>query len=172
MTGVQIKLAAEAYVDEFIDDPDALKAINEAIAEIGDMALIDEDIIMIVDVSREWKELPEKVTTVVEVEDIIRNTYRGYRVRGNNLISFNEAGSYKVYYRRIPKPISGLNETPEIHEAYHQALVSFLIGWWKLKDDDENPDGLRNIERFKEKSMRVFNSLRRRRTPQQIQVVR
>lgn len=172
MTGVQIKLAAEAYVDEFIDDPDALKAINEAIAEIGDMALIDEDIIMIVDVSREWKELPEKVTTVVEVEDIIRNTYRGYRVRGNNLISFNEGGTYKVYYRRIPKPISGLNETPEIHEAYHQALVSFLIGWWKLKDDDENPDGLRNIERFKEKSMRVFNSLRRRRTPQQIQVVR
>jgi hypothetical protein len=172
MTGVQIKLAAEAYVDEFIDDPDALKAINEAIAEIGDMALIDEDIIMIVDVSREWKELPEKVTTVVEVEDIIRNTYRGYRVRGNNLISFNEAGTYKVYYRRIPKPISGLNETPEIHEAYHQALVSFLIGWWKMKDNDDNPDGPRNIERFKEKSMRVFNSLRRRRTPQQIQVVR
>lgn len=172
MTGVEIKLAAEAYADEYIDDPDALKAINEAIAEIGDMALIDEDIIMIVDVSREWKELPEKVTTVVEVEDIIRNTYRGYRVRGNNLISFNEAGTYKVYYRRIPKPISGLNATPEIHEAYHQALVSFVIGWWKLKDDDGNPDGIRNIERFKEKTMRVFNTLRRRRTPQQIQVVR
>lgn len=172
MTGVQIKLAAEAYVDEFIDDPDALKAINEAIAEIGDMALIDEETILTSTENREWLELPDDITTVVEVEDMTRNTYRGYRVRGNNLISFNEAGTYKVYYRRIPKPISGLNETPEIHEAYHQALVSFLIGWWKLKDDDENPDGLRNIERFKEKSMRVFNSLRRRRTPQQIQVVR
>jgi len=172
MTGIQIKEAAEAYIDEFIDDPDALKAINEAIAEIGDMALMDETTTITLDKDRGWTELPEDITTVVEVEDELGNTYRGYRVRGNNLISFNNAGTYTVYYRRIPKPISGIQETPEIHEAYHQALVTFVIAWWKLKDDDENPDGLRNIERFKEKTLRIFNSLRRRRTPQQVPVVR
>lgn len=172
MTGVEIKLAAEKYIDEFIEDHDAIAAINEAIAEIGDMALIDENIMIVSTEPREWIDLPVDITTVVEVEDEEKNTYRGYRVRGNNLISFNDAGTYKVYYRRIPRPILGINETPEIHEAYHQALVSFLIGWWKLKDDDENPDGVRNMERFKEKAMRVYNSLNRRRTPQQVPVVR
>ena len=150
----------KSYIDEFIEDHDAIAAINEAIAEIGDMALIDENIIIVSTEPREWIDLPVDITTVVEVEDEEKKYLPGgYRVRGNNLISFNDAGTYKVYYRRIPRPILGINETPEIHEAYHQALVSFLIGWWKLKDDDGNPDGVKNMERFKEKGLCVFITL-------------
>ena len=81
MTGVEIKLAAEKYVDEFIEDHDAVAAISEAIAEIGDMALIDENILIASTEPREWLDLPVDVTTVVEVEDEARNTYRGIEER-------------------------------------------------------------------------------------------
>ena len=172
MTGIEIKIAADAYIDEAIDDPDALRAINRALSIIGDMALIDEDITITSTPDREWVQLPPEITNVVEVEDSLGRTYERFRVRGNDLISFDKAGAYKVYYRRIPRPMTGILETPEVHPAYHQCIVTYVIAWWKLKDDDENPDGIRNMEQFKEDVLRVFSSLRRRRTPREVTVFR
>jgi len=42
VTGLEIKKAAEVYIEEFIDDPDAVYFINLALNMLGDMALIYE----------------------------------------------------------------------------------------------------------------------------------
>jgi len=171
MTGIEIKQSAENYIDEFIDDPQATTAINRALSLIGDMALIYEEI-EVKATSREWYLLPMTTTNVRAVEDSDGNSYYGFRVR-DSLISFDDPGTYTVFYRRLPKPISGLLDTPEVHPAYHQVLVTYLIGWWKLQDDDESPDGIRNMQQFELDAMRVFNSLRRsQRGTKKVKVVR
>ena len=77
-----------------------------------------------------------------------------------------------MHYRRLPYPISGILDVPEVHPAFHQVLVTYVIAWWKLKDDDTNPDGVRHMQMFREDTMRVFNILRRTRGPKSIRVER
>lgn len=171
MTGIQIKQSAENYVDEFIDDPEAVTAINRALNMIGDTALIYEQAEAEIPTARKWYPLPPSVTNVREVEDQQGRSYSNFRVR-DNLISFDHPGKYTIHYRRLPKPIDGILDTPEVHPAFHQVLVTYLIGWWKLKDDDSNPDGIRHMQMFREDTMRVFQTLRRTRGPKQIRVER
>ena len=42
----------------------------------------------------------------------------------------------------------------------------------QLKDDDENPDGIRHFQLFMELTLRVANSLTRVRTPNVVKVIR
>ena len=162
MTGVQIKQEAEAYIDEFIDDRDAVIAINRALNLIGDMAQVYESVKAKIDEPGVWYELPPTVTHVQEVERVGGGFYPYFRTR-DNMILFEHPGVYIIHYKRLPNPISGIMETPEIHPAFHQVLVTYVIAWWKLKDDDENPDGLRHYQLFFEDTLRVFNTLRRQR---------
>jgi hypothetical protein len=171
VTAQEIKAAAENYIDEAIDDDEAVTAINAALSKIGDIALIYDTVVITDAVGRTWLALPQTTTYVVEVVDADGNVYDGWRVRDNR-IWFADPGTYTVHYRRLPNPISGILDTPEVHQAYHQCLVTYLIGWWKLKDDDESPDGLRNMQQFEADVMRVFNTLRRKRGPMTVTVVR
>lgn len=173
MTAQEIKAAAENYIDETIDDAEAVTAINAALDKIGDVALVYDTITGPEGgaVAGQWYPLLDGVTYVVEVLDADGYRYEGYRVR-DSLIWFADAGTYTVHYRRLPNHISGILDTPEVHQAYHQCLVTYLIGWWKLKDDDESPDGLRHMQQFEAEVTRVFNTLRRRRGPASITVYR
>jgi hypothetical protein len=171
MTGIEIKRAAENYVDEFIDDPEAVTAINRALNIIGDTALIYEQAHAYIPKADEWYELPPTATNIREVEDANGKSYEHFRTR-DNMIAFDHPGEYTVHYRRLPKPISGILDVPEVHPAFHQVLVTYVIAWWKLKDDDTNPDGVRHMQMFREDTMRVFNILRRTRGPKSIRVER
>lgn len=171
MTGVEIKKAAEAYIEDFIDDPDALYFLNRVLNMIGDMALIYETVEGTIEKAHEWYELPPTVTNVREVETAAGMPYFGFKVR-DNLISFDRPGSYRIHYRRLPRPMSGLLEEPEIHPAFHHVMVTGLIALWKLKDDDENPDGLRHLQMFREDAARVAATLSRTRGPNRVKVIR
>jgi len=171
LTGVEIKREAEAYIEEFIDDPDALVFINRVLNMIGDMALIYEVVTGTIEYPYDWYELPPTLTNVRKVETSGGVPFHDYEVV-DNWIRFPSPGQYTIHYRRLPKPLTGILDTPEIHPAFHSALVTGLIALWKLKDDDENPDGVRNYHEFKEHAMRVYNTLQRSRTPSTVKVVR
>lgn len=171
MTGIQIKQEAEAYVDEHIDDVDALIAINRAMELIGDMAQVYETIKIKIDQPHQWYLLPETVTYVQKVETPLGRLYRHYQTR-DNMIRFADPGEYYVHYKRLPKRMTGIMDTPEIHPAFHQCLVTYLIAWWKLKDDDENPDGLRHLAIFNDDVARIFRTLSRESSPKQWRVER
>lgn len=171
MTGLEIKKAAEAYIEEFIDDPDAVYFINLALNMLGDIALIYESVRGEIKKPDEWYELPPTVTNVRKVETAPGVPYFDYEVV-DNLIRFREPGVYYIHYRRMPRPITGILETPEVHPAFHSVLITGLIALWKLKDDDENPDGLRHFQEFKAQAVRVYNTLQRVRTPNVVKVIR
>lgn len=171
MTGIQIKQAAENYCDEAIEDDEALTAINRALIIIGDRAHRYDSIRITADQPGAWLALPGELTSVREVVDADGQPYDGYRVRGN-AISFADAGIYTVYYRRLPSRMSGIQETPDIPTVYHEALVTYVAAWWKLKDDDESPDGLRLMQEFQQQIMRADITLSRSRGPKQWTVIR
>lgn len=172
MTGKEIKDYAESYLDEQIDDVDALRAINRALNLLGDTALVNDTQEYDNVAANVWLDLPADLINVVFVEEGASTKFTDYEVL-NLKIRFKKSGSYKVYYRRLPRPIDSIFDTPEIHPAYHQCLVTYLSGWWRIKDDDESPDGLKNEQKFVEDSIRVFNQLRRnKRGPSTIEVFR
>lgn len=171
MTGIEIKKEAERYIEEFIDDPDALVFINRCLNMIGDQAQIYESRFGEVTEVNEWIELPHNTTHVRKVEKPNGTPYHEYEVVDNR-IRFKHPGTYTIHYRRLPNPLSGILATPEVHPAFHSVLVTGLIAMWKLKDDDENPDGIRHYQLFMDLTLRVANSLTRTRTPKVVRVIR
>lgn len=172
MTGIEIKARAEAYIGETIDDVDVLKALNEAIDEIGDLGQVYEQATSVLPfVAGTWYNLPARLTSLVEVTDETGQPYHGWRTR-DNLICFDESGIYTIHYRRLPDHMATLTESPKLHPTYHNCLVTYLKGWAKLQDDDENPDGLRLMAKFEQDVLRQYNALRRRRGPKQVKVIR
>lgn len=171
MTGNQIKQEAEAYIDEHIDDLDALIAINRGLELIGDMAQIFETVKATITRANQWYLLPDSVTYVQKVESPAGRLYRHYQAK-DNMIRFLHPGEYLVHYKRLPKRLEGILDSPEVHPAFHQTLVTYLIAWWKLKDDDENPDGLRHLAIFNDDVARIYRTLSRDSSPKQWRVER
>lgn len=171
LTGVEIKQAAAAYCAESIDDEHALEAINRAISQLADMALV-YDVLTVVDAAANtWCDLPETLVNIVHVEDSEGSAYTGYWQMGGK-IKFADAGTYTVHYRRMPQRLTGILGTPETHPIFDDVIVTYVIAWWKLMDDDENPDGLRHMEMFRVQAKEAYTMLRRKRTPSAIRVIR
>jgi hypothetical protein len=187
MTGEEIQTAAELYMDDTIDDEDALEAINEALAKMGDMALVDDSKEFAdaeADTEYTFEEPPlagsttvDKtwVTNVTSVRDSSGDEYYDYQLYMGDGVSivFADDDTYTVRYRRMPAALADLTETPEIHTAFHRSLVTYLEAWAKLKEfEGDDNDGAYLRQRFDEEVARTYSMLRRRRTPKQVQVIR
>ncbi len=170
MTGEEIRQAAQAYVDEMIEDEDALAAINEGISKLGDMALIYAET-EIVATGGTWYTLPANLVRIAQVLDSDGYTYIHYSVIDGR-ISFVYDDTYTIRYRRPPVRLTNLDQSPELHELFHPCLVDYLVGWWKLKEDDQNPDGLRKMQEYREGASRAYQMLLRNRAPGRVIVVR
>jgi hypothetical protein len=172
MTGLEIKSAVDLYMDDSMNTTDALTAINEAISFIGDMALIFDKVSSFYEANK-WYDLPSACTYIdeVNINDGYNTIYTGYRIKGNQIL-FGTAGNYIVHYRRQPNALTSLSNTPEVHVAYHSALVTYAKAWGRLKDDDESIEGQRLMAQWEKDIQRVFNILRRKRGNEQVLVVR
>lgn len=174
MTGEQIRERVERYVDDSTDDLDALAAINEALAILGDQGLIYETLGFIADAGV-WYNLPIDCTYVSHVtRSIGANTfssYINYQIEGNSIL-FSDDGSYIIHYRRNPASLTSLAQSPDVHQSFHQCIVTYCKSWFKLKDDDESQDGLRLAQQWERDIQRVYNALNRKRSPKQVQVIR
>lgn len=175
MTALEIKRAAEAYVDEIIDDDQAITAINRALAEIGDQADLYSHLDVNLQTPGEEVDLPSEAISVYMVESLDRygEPYEDYRQIGHTLF-FRDPGRFRIHYRRMPSrlPANAINARPDIPDIFHEALVTYVAAWWKLQDDDESPDGLRLMDEFKQQVLRISSVLRRRRVPRTVPVYR
>jgi hypothetical protein len=170
MTVNEIRNEAQLYVDDTIEDADAVAAVNAALSDLGDMALVYDN--TEIKVTRpDWEIVDDDKIHVVEVLDSDGKPYTKYQERGEN-IYIPDLGTYTVWYRRLPKRVSTVTETPEIHRLFHECLVTFLEYWWKKKDDDESQDAELLYQKYKADATRAFSSLARRRVPSTVKVVR
>lgn len=171
MTGEEIRQEAIRYSGFDITEEDALAWINEALRRLGDMGLVYGR--LDVDAQAEVSYvLPPDALHIVRVEHrASRRPYDGWRLVGDEII-FHDTGQYTVYARRMPPPLQFIEEEPSVHMAFHQAIVFYVRGMAKLKDDDASPDGHALLQRFEEEATRVFRQLQRSRSPRTIRVIR
>ncbi len=163
MTLQEMITAAAAYIDDDIEEEDALIAVNEAQAKLGDMAFVQDQITLPHDASevRAWHELPPSLTRIVRVTQARDGKpYSAYQKSGQ-MIRFNSPGQYTITYRRMPKPITRLDEEPEVPQVFHGALVTYLRAWVRLKEDEDSQDGLRLIQEFYVDADRAYRTLLR-----------
>jgi hypothetical protein len=159
MTGTEICAAAAAYIDDEIDDTDALIAINEAMDRLGDMALVYDSASVTLPACA-WTALENEFASIVELTDSDGIKYNNYRVIGNE-IKTSKADTFTVRYRRMPHRLTALAETPELHTAFHPVLVIYLKSWARLKLDSQDEDGLALKQEFFAEAKRVSETVLR-----------
>lgn len=159
MTGAEIRSAAQAYIDEMIEDEDALVGINAGLGGLGDMALLYKSTALVTEADNSWSTLATDCTNVVEVRTQAGARYMDWKQRGDKIF-IRGTGSYTYHYRAIPPRLAALTAPPGVHSGFHELLATYLAGWWKLKDDDENPDGQRLMTKFEQDRDKLFQSLR------------
>lgn len=155
MTGQEIIEAAMRQTGEFIDTPEGLTCINEALDRIGDMALVYDSCTIVAELPGIPYDLPPDMTRVTSVLDARGQVCDAYRVEGNQ-ISFGHPGSYTVRYRRLPRHLSVLTEIPEVHLSQHGNLITYVKAWMLLREDDESPRGLQLEQKFDQDVQRTF----------------
>lgn len=152
MTGEQIKALANSFVDDTLDNLDALGWLNEClIGDLGAEARLTGSAVINAVSTSTWYDLPEDMIEITEIEDASGNGYRGaYRVRDGK-IRFYTAGTYTVWYYKRPGEMSTLTEEPGAHVLLHRPIALFLASRFKSKEDDENPDAVRLMNEYREK---------------------
>ena len=171
MTGAEIKAAAEGYIGEPISIQDAKDAINEALRILADVAELYADATLTATQDNQWVSLPADCTSVVALRDpagrLVQDAFRQ-----GTFLRLPKAGTYTLRYKRLPSPLTDLAQEPDVPRVFHQAIVDYVIGWWKLKEDEENPDGKDKMRAFLERAREAVFALRRQRWPRAIRVER
>lgn len=171
MFAIEIKELAELYIPGLeIDDGEAVSVINEALSILGDLGLVYGKITVEAEKGK-WFYLPEDATVVSVVTKADDAPYMHWKIRGR-AIMFEDSGTYVIHARRIPPPIQNILDEPEIHPMYQQCIVTYLRGFFKVRDDDSSEDGHRLLGKFEEEALRAFNALRRQQYPKEVKVIR
>lgn len=170
MTGLEIRNAAEVYTGKPIPDDVALLAINEALAKLGDMGLLYGEITVEAKAGEVYY-LPADLLHIFVIYDLMGQPYENYHLAGDRIV-FRDSGTYTIVARKLAKPLEKLNAIPDVNEAYHNVLVSYLRAF-VMQMYSENPaDKNMRFDRFEYDAAQVFKMLRRRRMPKEIKVVR
>lgn len=160
MTGTQIKTLAQSYIDDTIEDTDALLWLNECLAvDLGiDARALVSTSITAADTTA-WYDLPADFIAIYEVENSDGEEYSGdYRER-NKKVRFDVTGTYTVWYWKLPTEVSALTDTPGAHTLLHRPMALFLGARFKQKDDDENPDAARLMAEYQQKKRHALTQI-------------
>ncbi len=171
MTGHEIVNEAEVYVGYPIESDMALVAINEAMRVIADLGLVYDTISLDSVCAREWKALPSNFTHVLRVYDINGDIYDDWEEIGGK-IRFGDSGSYSVQFRKLPKRMADLLETPDINEGFLNSIVRFVREFAMQAKAEDFRYKNHDFTAFKEEVMKTHGYLTRRRRPKQVKVIR
>lgn len=171
VTGREMRHAAEMYVGKSIDEDMALVAINEATRKIGDMGLLYGEITIENAEAGKVYYLPNDLLHVFSVVNQHGRSYEDWNVTGERLI-FKAPGTYTVIARKIGSGLKSLDEEPDIHEAYHGAIVDYLREFAMSAKSEDPRSKTMLYERFERDVTNTFHFLRRQRQPRTIKVVR
>lgn len=161
VTEDQVREIADDYLGTTVAEEDLLHYVNAALNELGDMALLMATTQLAYTDTGVWQDLPAGLTKIEDVRDSDGNRYRNFVVR-NGKIQFGDTGTYSIAYRYIAPHLDDFDSDIPIHRAYLTALASYAIAQQKLRDDDNSPDGLRHVEKFKQDADKAFRTLQQR----------
>jgi hypothetical protein len=170
MTGSEIKLLAESYVDDEIEDSTALMWLNEWLYQFADDAEVYSDTTMTASNTTTFYALPSDFSDIAAIT-VDGADYGGYYTIFNGKIRFASAGIFAITYKAIPAVLTAMSGTPAVHPLLTQTGALWLAMRFKQMDDDENQDANRlRFEFDKQKAFQLTN-IRRKSNPSVIPMV-
>lgn len=171
MTGAEIRRSAELYSGKPIEVDMALTGINQAMRKIGDMGLLYGEITIEGVQAGETYLLPKDLIHLFSIVDSGGKQYNNYALMGDKIV-FGDSGNYVIHARKLSKKLESLEDEPDVHEAYHGSLVEYLQRYVLEATSSDAADKVGNYTNFEKTVATVFQMLRRRRVPKQMEVIR
>ena len=137
----QMREAFEGLVEDSVDNALFVQWLNEAQEDVAtSYSSISSAVITIDDCSQEY-ELPEDALKVQEIVSSTGHTYTDYIVTERGTIRFATAGTYTMYYFRMPQPLEAGDDTaePDLPALLHTPLYIYAASMYydKISGADE-----------------------------------
>lgn len=159
---------AESYLDEEVEDTDAIIWANDFLRDKVDSRFYARDIESYAAEEDTWYDLPSDFVAVVEVRDALDNLYGRY-LYDNGQIRFSAAGTYTLTYRAMPVAIAAAGATVPLSDMWLSAMAYFIASRYRSKDDPEDQDAMvkmaecdKNIKRAMGQQRATNNPMRKR----------
>lgn len=149
MTGTQILAQAELNAEDLeIDETQGLALINECLLQdIGlDAGIITSQVI---DASADtWHTLDDTIVDIFEITlagsttpyygSMYGELYEGIFDIRDNMIRFPAAGTYTIYGKCLPDPMTSLSQIPSVNALWHYPISVYVAfrGLW-IEDEDD-----------------------------------
>jgi hypothetical protein len=149
MTGTEIQALAESYIDDSIEDGDALLWMNHFLQEpeLIDVFRETEDQELTVADADTWYARTSGHLAIVRIINDDDEVYEG-KVEfdyARTQILLDTADTYTITSIVMPDALSALSGTPDVNTVFHRAMALYIAGKYKLQDNDQNADGLRLV---------------------------
>ncbi len=142
-TAQDLRVLAEAEIDDLLEDDDILPNINSALVEFADDYRKTETQ-TINAVAGEWVDRTSGHLAVVHVTHDGRDYLFEIKLSyDNSQIRFKDSGLFEVTSIVAPEPVTAMTDFIPVHDVFQVGLSRYLQACFKLKDNDQNDDGMR-----------------------------
>lgn len=142
-TANDLRILAEAELDDLLEDDDILPNINSALVEFADDYRKTETQ-TINAVAGEWVDRTSGHLAVVHVTHDGRDYLFEIKLSyDNSQIRFKDSGLFEVTSIVAPEPVTTMTDFIPVHDVFQVGLSRYLQACFKLKDNDQNDDGMR-----------------------------
>lgn len=142
-TANDLRVLAEAELDDLLEYDDILPNINSALVEFADDYRKTETQ-TINAMAGEWVDRTSGHLAIVRVAHEGRGYMFGFELSfDGSQIRFSDSGLFEVTSIVAPEPITAMTDFIPVHDVFQVGLSRYLQACFKLKDNDQNEDGIR-----------------------------
>jgi hypothetical protein len=144
-TGTDLKTLAEAEIDDTLENTDVVQNVNACLLEFTEeFRKTATQVITVTDTSS-FTNRTDGHLSVVKITDSDDEDYSGEWELNHDRtqIRIGETGTFTVTSIITPVFIAAVTDTVGVNDAYKLGLARYIGACFKLKDNDQNPDGLR-----------------------------
>jgi hypothetical protein len=144
-TGNDVKTMAEAIIDDELIETDAIQNLNQCLLDYADFFRKTSTQELTVTDADVWQDRTEGHLSILKVVDASGKDYIGQIELSydRTQIRIPVVGTYTITSLVAPEAISSLDGAVAVHDLFKSGISQYVGALFKLKDNDQNPDGLK-----------------------------
>lgn len=144
-TGEDVKTMAESIIDDELIEADAVQNINQCLLDYADFfRKTATQELTVTDVDT-WHARTSGHLAVLKVVDSTGDDYIGSIDFSYDRMQIRipSIGTYTVTSLIAPTAITAITDIIPVHDLFLPGIAQYVGAYFKLKDNDQNPDGLK-----------------------------
>lgn len=144
-TGNDVKTMAEAIIDDELIEEDVIQNLNQCLLDYADFFRKTATQELTVTDAGAWQDRTEGHLAVLKVVDSSGRDYIGQIELSydRTQIRIPVTGTFTITSLVAPEPITALDDAIGVHDLFKSGIAQYVGALFKLKDNDQNPDGLK-----------------------------